>query len=162
MIPKLVFSFIAVCLLSACATLQTPVDPTLGDWDYVIRDITAVFDVASSNGALLKVIFETDYITSPTSITKLCEICTNIGVAFVKTSTGFGYTKQPSGDYNYAGARDDDIIRMCDACGSQVGVKASGGIRSAEDAHRLAELGATRLGTSASQAIAGGTQGSSY
>ncbi len=39
MIPKLVFSFIAVCLLSACATLQTPVDPTLGDWDYVIENL---------------------------------------------------------------------------------------------------------------------------
>ena len=39
MIPKLVFSFIAVCLLSACATLQTPADPTLGDWDYVIENL---------------------------------------------------------------------------------------------------------------------------
>ena len=132
------------------------------EWDYIALDIKSVLDVANENDALLKVIFETDYITDPTSITKLCEICTQLEVAFVKTSTGFGYTKQPSGDYNYAGAREADVQRMRNACGPQIGVKASGGIRSADDAGRMVELGATRLGTSASQAIADGDQGSSY
>ena len=133
-----------------------------GEWDYIALDIESVLNVANQNDALLKVIFETDYITDPTSITKLCEICTQLKVGFVKTSTGFGFTKQPSGDYNYAGAREADVQRMRDACGPQIGVKASGGIRSADDAGRMVELGATRLGTSASQAIADGDQGTSY
>ena len=133
-----------------------------GDWDYVSQDIESVLNIANENKVLLKVIFETDYITDPASITQLCQICTRLGVAYVKTSTGFGYTKQPSGDYNYAGAQESDIVLMRDACGPEIGVKASGGIRSADDARRLVDLGATRLGTSASQAIADGSQGSSY
>jgi len=52
---------------------------------------------------MLKVIFENDYLQEA-HIIRLCEICTEHGVAFVKTSTGYGFVKQPSGDYNYRGA----------------------------------------------------------
>ena len=83
-------------------------------------------------------------------------------VDFVKTSTGFGYTKRASGDYNYTGATTEHIQLMLDNVEGDVQVKASGGIRNYEDAKQLAEMGVTRLGTSASQAIADGGAGERY
>ncbi len=75
-----------------------------GDWDYVLNDIAAVVAVGQKRGAVTKVILETDLLTSDDIISKLCEICTAAGADYVKTSTGFGFTKQASGDYNYVGA----------------------------------------------------------
>jgi deoxyribose-phosphate aldolase len=57
----------------------------------------------SRNGAILKVIFENDYLQNE-HIIRLCEICSSVGVAFVKTSTGYGFVKQADGSYNYKGA----------------------------------------------------------
>ena len=131
------------------------------DWDYVRADIAAVQIIARSHDAVLKVIFETDYLEN-SHIIELCKICTELRVDFVKTSTGFGYTKRDSGDYNYTGATIEHIQIMSSNVDGDVQVKASGGIRSYEDAKRLAEMGATRLGTSASQAIADGGTGESY
>ena len=130
------------------------------DWDYIAADIQGVLSVASHQNALLKVIFETDYITSDTAIQTLCEICSRLGVGFVKTSTGFGYTKQPSGDYNYLGATLNHIKLMTKHSASHVAVKASGGIRTASAAQAMVDAGASRLGTSAAQAIADGEQSS--
>ncbi len=128
------------------------------DWHFVRRDIQAVKDVATRHRAILKVIFETDYVTQDDLKTRLCQICEDLGVDYVKTSTGFGFVKQPSGDYNYTGATDHDIRLMRSTCGSQVGVKASGGVRNFDDAVRFRELGATRLGSSASETICTGEQ----
>ena len=122
------------------------------DWGYVQDDIAAVLTVARENKALLKVIFETDYITKEADKIRLCEICSELGVDFVKTSTGFGFTKGANG-YGYQGATEDDIRLMRATCSSDVQVKASGGIRNREDAVRFLNLGCTRLGTSASAAI---------
>lgn len=126
------------------------------DWDFVRRDIQAVKDVAVRHQAILKVIFETDYVTQNEHKKKLCQICEQLGVDYVKTSTGFGFVKQPSGDYGYTGATPEDIGLMRAACSPKVGVKASGGIRSYADAERFRDLGATRLGTSASETIVTG------
>lgn len=131
------------------------------DWDYVRADIAAVHIIARSHNAILKVIFETDYLQN-THIIQLCKICTDLQVDFVKTSTGFGYTKRASGDYNYTGATTEHIQLMLDNVEGDVQVKASGGIRNYRDAKQLAEMGVTRLGTSASQAIANGGTGESY
>ena len=60
------------------------------DWGYITTDIKEVLNVAVQHNAILKVIFETDYITSESGKQKLCEICSQLGVGFVKTSTGFG------------------------------------------------------------------------
>jgi len=124
------------------------------DWDYIIADIQGVLNIAIHHNAILKVIFETDYITSDTAKQTLCEICSQLGVGFVKTSTGFGYTKQASGDYNYQGATLDDILLMTKHSTNNVAVKASGGIRTTSEAQAMVDAGATRLGTSASLAIA--------
>ncbi len=124
------------------------------DWDYITTDIRGVLNIALQQNAILKVIFETDYITSAPAKQKLCEICSQLGVGFVKTSTGFGYTKQVSGDYNYQGATLDDIKLMMQHTTNHVAVKASGGIRTTSAAQAMVDAGATRLGTSASQAIA--------
>ena len=127
-----------------------------GAWDYVEADIRSVVDTAHSYAAICKVIFETDYITRREDKIRLCEICSRVGADFVKTSTGFGYTKQSSGDYNYTGATLADVQLMKEHVFGNVQIKASGGIRSADDARRMVANGATRLGTSASEAIAQG------
>jgi len=130
------------------------------DWGYIRTDIQEVLNIALKHNAILKVIFETDYITSIAAKQKLCEICSQLGVGFVKTSTGFGYTKQASGDYNYQGATLDDIKLMTEHTTNNVAVKASGGIRTTSAAQAMVDAGASRLGTSASQAIADDEQSS--
>ena len=126
------------------------------DWDYVERDIRGVVDTAHSFAAITKVIFETDFVSRDEHKIKLCEICLRAGAEFVKTSTGFGFVKQPDGAMKTVGATEHDIRLMKAHCGDHLQVKASGGIRSYEDARRMVECGATRLGTSASEAIAKG------
>ncbi len=124
-----------------------------GDWDYITQDIKAVVDVAHARQMLVKVIFETDFVTEEDTKRKLCEICDHVGADFVKTSTGFGFVKQADGSYNYRGATTADIALMRQVCSPQTGVKASGGVRSFQEAQQYIALGATRLGTSASAAI---------
>jgi deoxyribose-phosphate aldolase len=126
------------------------------DWDYVRADIRSVREVAERHGAILKVIFETDLITADDDKRRLCEICTELGCDFVKTSTGFGFVKMPEGGYGYRGATEHDVQWMRACCGPNVQVKASGGIRDYEDAQRMQAVGATRLGTSASETIVKG------
>ena len=70
-----------------------------GDWNYVRAEIQATNSAVVAKGAILKVIFENDYLRQE-EIVKLCEICSDIGVAFIKTSTGYGFVKQKSGEYN--------------------------------------------------------------
>ena len=77
-------------------------------------------------------IFENDYL-HPEHIIRLCEICTEIGVAFVKTSTGYGFVKQADGSYNYLGATVADLKLMRQHSGPDVQIKAAGGVRSLDD-----------------------------
>lgn len=115
-----------------------------GDWDLVERDIEAVA-TAVRDKALLKVIFETCLLTDEEKI-QACAICKAVGVDFVKTSTGF----------STGGATVADIRLMRRAVGSEMGVKASGGVKTAADAKAMVEAGATRLGTSSGVAIVSG------
>jgi deoxyribose-phosphate aldolase len=124
-----------------------------GEWRYVESDIRAVVEAAAPRGAIVKVILETDFISDDATKQRLCTICEQAGAHFVKTSTGFGFVKQQNGDYNYVGATEHDVQLMRSECSAKVGVKASGGIRSFAQAARFLQLGATRLGTSASRAI---------
>ena len=105
-----------------------------GMLDVVKEDIAAVRE--ASKGKTLKVIIETSYLTEEEKKT-VCKICAECGVDFVKTSTGF----------SVAGAKAEDVKLMAEASG--LAVKASGGIRSKEDALKMIEAGASRLGTSA-------------
>ncbi|MCA9240411.1 MAG: deoxyribose-phosphate aldolase [Planctomycetales bacterium] len=127
-----------------------------GDWEYVAADIAAVVEAARAGGALTKVILETGLLPDDAAKRRLCELSCQAGAAFVKTSTGFGYVKNDAGALVSTGATEHDIRLMRAACPSTVGVKASGGIRSYEDAAKFVELGATRLGTSGAKAIAAG------
>ena len=108
------------------------------------QDIQAVFNAC--NGTPLKVILETCLLTKD-EIVKACEICKEIGVAFVKTSTGF----------NKGGATLEDVALMKQTVGN-IGVKASGGVRDTETALAMIKAGATRIGASAGIAIISGTQ----
>ena len=105
------------------------------------RDVGEV--VRAVAGTPVKVILETAALT-PEEIALACRLCVEAGAAFVKTSTGF----HPAG-----GATVEAVRLMRGTVGPSVGVKASGGIRSLDDAMRMIEAGANRIGTSASAAI---------
>ena len=123
-----------------------------GDWDFVTADIAAVNQTCVGNGAILKVIFETDYLKDE-HIIRLCQICSGLEVAFVKTSTGYGFVKQASGDYNYKGATDHNLELMRLHCVPGVQIKAAGGVRTLDDLLRVRALGVTRVGATATQSI---------
>lgn len=131
-----------------------------GDWQYVKEDITGVVSEAEKHGAKVKVIFETDYLTNGGAglsraelVSKLCEVSEEAGAHWVKTSTGFGFVRQPEGGFACVGAQVEDIITMREACGKEVQVKASGGVRDLDSLVGFRNLGVTRCGTSATQKI---------
>src|SRR4029078_5122744 len=123
-----------------------------GDWPYVSSEIRSINDVVVANGAILKVIFENDYLQDA-HIIKLCEICSSIGVAFVKTSTGYGFVKQENGMYSYKGATVAHLKLMRQHCPPTVQIKAAGGVRSLDDLLLVRSLGVSRIGATATQAI---------
>lgn len=116
----------------------------MGDWDYVQSDIAAVRK--ATKGKLLKVILETAALTDD-QIKSACMAAEFAGADFVKTSTGF----HPTG-----GAEIRAIKIMQDTVGGRLGIKASGGIRTAEFALELVAAGATRLGLSGTKAVLDG------
>ncbi len=124
-----------------------------GDWDYVEREIREVTDACHRNRAIVKVIFETDYITQTADKIKLCEICTKAGADFVKTSTGYGFVKQSNGFFSYTGATAEDLELMRKHSGPKVQVKAAGGVRTLDDLLKMKAAGATRCGATATEAI---------
>jgi deoxyribose-phosphate aldolase len=83
----------------------------------------------------------------------LCEICSTLKVAFVKTSTGYGFVKGPDGKHYTLGATIEDLILMRKHSASEVQVKAAGGVRSLDDLLRVKETGVTRVGATATVAI---------
>lgn len=122
------------------------------DWDYVATELKTVNVACTSRGAILKVIFENDFLPNA-SIIRLCELCTVAGVAFVKTSTGYGFVKLPNGDYNYKGATEEHLRLMRQHSGPNVQIKAAGGVRTLDDVLRVRALGVTRIGATATEAI---------
>jgi len=123
-----------------------------GDWGYVSDEIGRL-NALTVTGGLLKVIFETDYVTRDEDKIRLCEICSEHAVAFVKTSTGFGFVRRPDGLYSYAGATDHDLALMRRASAPSVQVKAAGGVRTLDHLLRVRALGVIRVGATATEAI---------
>lgn len=123
------------------------------DWDYIKTEIDAVTQKCHEHGAIVKVIFETDYVTNEESIIKLCQICTKVGADFVKTSSGFGFVKQANGDYNYQGATIPVLELMKKSIGPKVKLKAAGGVRSLDGLLAVQKAGCTRCGATATIAI---------
>lgn len=115
----------------------------------VFQDIKAVVE-AADGVAVVKVIIETGYLTVEEKILA-CNLAKEAGADFVKTSTGFGP----------GAATVADIELMREAVGSDMGVKASGGVRDQETANQMVEAGATRIGASAGIAIVNGDEGES-
>lgn len=105
------------------------------NYDYVLNEIKEI--KAACGDRILKVIIETCLLTDEEKI-KMCEIVTESGADFIKTSTGF----------STAGATFDDVELFAKHVGKNVKIKAAGGISSLADAERFMELGAERLGTS--------------
>lgn len=105
------------------------------DYDYVKQEISLIKQACGDR--ILKVIIETCMLTDDEKI-KMCELVTEAGADFIKTSTGFA-----SG-----GATFDDVKLFAEHVGPGVKIKAAGGISSLEDAEKFMELGASRLGTS--------------
>lgn len=123
-----------------------------GDWDYVTRDIRMVNDIVTAQGGILKVIFENDYLNDE-HIIRLCQICSELRVAFVKTSTGYGFVKQANGDYNYQGATHAHLKLMRQHCPPTVQIKAAGGVRTLDDLLAVRALGVSRIGATATAAM---------
>lgn len=113
------------------------------DYDFVLEDIKEVKKACGDK--ILKVIIETCLLSDDEKI-KVCELSKEAGADFVKTSTGF----------STGGATEEDVALMRKTVGEEMGVKASGGIHSYEDAIKMINAGATRLGCSASIAIVEG------
>ncbi len=123
-----------------------------GNLDYVAADIAAVHEACAAHGAILKVIFENDFLQTE-HILALCRICSDLGVAFVKTSTGYGFVKQANGDYNYQGATETQLRLMRAHCPPSVQIKAAGGVRTLDDVLKVRALGVSRIGATATEAI---------
>jgi deoxyribose-phosphate aldolase len=124
-----------------------------GDWEYVEKDIRTVCDEAHRRGAIVKVIFENDFLPNDEIKIKLCQICEKAGADYVKTSTGYGFVKQPDGKYNYKGATENDLKLMRAHCSPKVKVKAAGGVRDLDGLIKVRDLGAARCGASATVAM---------
>ena len=107
------------------------------DFNYLREEIRVLLAEAHDNDAKLKVIFENCYLTDIQKI-RLCEICVELGVDWVKTSTGFGST----------GATVKDVTMMVHRCAPSVQVKAAGGIRDLRSVLMFHQLGCTRIGCS--------------
>ena len=116
-----------------------------GEWEYVADDIGAVVD--ASGKAAVKVIIEACLLDDDEKV-KVCQICNKAGADYVKTSTGF----------STGGATVADVALMRETVGSEMGVKAAGGIHSYEEAAALIEAGASRIGASAGIAIVEGAE----
>lgn len=115
------------------------------NFELVYEDIKAVVEAA--NGVLVKVIIETCLLTDEEKV-KACEMAVKAGANFVKTSTGF----------STGGATAADVALMRQTVGESVGVKASGGVRTAEDMKAMVEAGANRIGTSGGVSLVQGKE----
>jgi deoxyribose-phosphate aldolase len=123
------------------------------DWEYIRHEIKAINDLTVSHGKLLKVIFETDYVAQDELRIELCHICSEIAVAFVKTSSGYNFVKQPDGQMTYAGASDHVLKLMRRECPPSVQVKAAGKVKTLDDVLRVRDLGVTRVGATSTAEI---------
>ena len=95
---------------------------------------------------------ENDYLPD-SHIIRLCEICSGHHVAFVKTSSGYGFVRQSNGMYDYRGATDYQLRLMRAHTAPEMRIKAAGGIRTLDDLLRVREMGVVRVGATATAAI---------
>ena len=145
---------------TACADGAVEIDMVIniarvleGDWEYIEREIKAVTDTCHKHQAIVKVIFETDYVMHDDDKIRLCQICTRVGADYVKTSSGFGFVKGSDGKYSYTGATIYNLKLMRKHAGPGVKVKAAGGVRTLDQLIAVKEAGCSRCGATATVAI---------
>jgi deoxyribose-phosphate aldolase len=124
-----------------------------GDWEYIEKEIGAVTQACHQHNAIVKVIFETDYVPRKEDVVKLCQICTAVGADYVKTSSGFGFVKGDDGKYSYEGATIPNLKLMKASVGPKVKLKAAGGVRTLDGLIAVQEAGCTRCGATATIAM---------
>ncbi len=146
--------------VEACQNGATEIDMVVNigkvlgeDWAFVKAEIEQIHTACVAHGAILKVIFENDYLTDERHKIRLCEICSEVQVEFVKTSTGYGFVKGSDGKYSYEGATDADLQLMRRHSAPSVQVKAAGGVRTLDDLLKVKALGVTRVGATATIAM---------
>ncbi len=122
-------------------------------WDYVEEEIKTMVSITKKHKAVLKVIFENDYLPEDKYKIRLCEICSRAKVDYVKTSTGFGFVKGADGKYSYEGATEHDLILMRKHSAPEVKLKAAGGVRTLDQLLKVKELGCSRSGATATVAM---------
>jgi deoxyribose-phosphate aldolase len=123
------------------------------DWVYVTKEILTLVSITKEHKALLKVIFENDLLPDDKYKIRLCKICSEAGVDFIKTSTGYNYVKGSDGKYSYQGATVHDLQLMRDYASPEVQVKAAGKSGTLEAVLRLREIGVTRTGTAQTESL---------
>jgi deoxyribose-phosphate aldolase len=145
---------------TACADGAVEIDMVInigkaleGDWNYVEHEVRSVAEVCHHHHAVLKVIFETDYIKRDEDKRILCEICTRAGADYVKTSSGFGFVKGEDGRYAYTGATIHDLQLMRRYAGPDVKIKAAGGVRTLDQLIAVRAAGCSRCGATATIGI---------
>lgn len=117
------------------------------DWDYVKEEIQSIATLTHGHGGVLKVIFENDLLPDNHTKIKLCEICSQVSVDFVKTSTGYNYVKGADGKYSYQGATLADLRLMREHSDPDVQIKAAGKSGALETVLKIREIGVARTGT---------------
>ena len=117
------------------------------EWELIKKEISILTESVHEQNGLIKVIFENCYLEDFHKI-ELCRICDNIGVDWIKTSTGFG---QKEG--RFYGATDDDLILMRSHITKKVQLKAAGGIKNLDRLLEVRALGCTRVGATATETI---------
>ena len=123
-----------------------------GNWAYLTAELKAVNEAVIAKGAILKVIFENDFLEKH-HIINLCRICSDLNIAFIKTSTGYGFIKKDNGMYSYEGATMPHLVLMREHSDPSVKIKAAGGVKNLDDLLRVRDLGCTRVGATATVEI---------
>lgn len=123
------------------------------DWVAVTRQIESFNRTVVERGGVLKVIFETGLLPTSSAKIRLCEICRELAVGYVKTSTGFAMGVRSDGTSGTLGATLDDVRLLVEHASPVCKVKASGGIRSYDEAVAFLRLGAHRIGTASTEQI---------
>lgn len=122
------------------------------DFKYIKKEIKTIYQVAKDNNVKLKIIFENDFLSDDIKI-ELCNICVDLKVDFIKTSTGYGFVKQVTGNYSYKGATEKDLKLMLKESKGLIQVKAAGGIRTLSELLYVKSLGVTRIGCTTTESI---------
>lgn len=123
-----------------------------GDWDYIEKELSEIVNLTRENRAVLKVIFENDYLEDE-HIIQLCRICNKVRVDYVKTSSGFGFVKGQDGKYSYRGATPEHLELMRKYSDPGIKIKAAGGVRTLDGLLEVKELGCSRCGATATVTI---------